>query len=127
LKGAIAKERLELLFRQSLDLDTDDAANHARAGAWFLGEENYGEAERCLARAFRLQRDNSFLAQRLAEVYNRTERPRDALAVLDLCLREGCDEPQVAWDAALAAFRLDQYDVMLTYLDRFEGMTDADV
>ena len=56
----------------------------------------------------------------------RSERPRDALAVLDLCLREGCDDAQVAWEAALAAFRLDQYDVQLTYLDKFESMTEAD-
>ncbi len=127
LAEAIPGDRLEKLFRQSLDLDTEDAANHARAGAYFLSEENFGEAERCLARGFRLQRTNSFLAQRLAEVYNRTERPRDALAVLDLCLREGSEDPQVAWDAALAAFRLEQYDVLLTYLDRFESMAEGDL
>ncbi len=126
MAGRIPKERVERLFRQSLDLDPHDASNHARAGAYFLGEENYGEAERCLARGFRLERNNGFMAQRLAEVYTKTERPRDALAVLDLCLREGCDDAQVAWEAALAAFRLDQYDVQLTYLDKFESMTEAD-
>jgi tetratricopeptide (TPR) repeat protein len=122
----IPKQRIEKLLRQSLDLDTDDPMNHARAGAYYLGEESYGEAERCLARGFRLQRGNSFLALRLAEVYNKTERPRDALAVLDLCLREGCEDAQVAWEAALSAFSLEQYDVQLTYLDRFETMTQAD-
>src|SRR5262249_55441905 len=73
------------------------------------------------------ERGNGFIAQRLAEVYTKTERPRDALAVLDLCLREGCDDAQVAWEAALAAFRLDQFDVQLTYLDKFESMTEGDV
>jgi tetratricopeptide (TPR) repeat protein len=126
MAGRIPRERVERLLRQALDLDPDDAGNFARAGAYFLSEGNYGEAERCLARGFRLQRDSGFLASRLAEVYNQTERPRDALAVLDLCLREGCGDAQVAWDAALAAFRLEQYDVMLTYLDRFEEMADAD-
>jgi tetratricopeptide (TPR) repeat protein len=126
LAGRIPRERVERLLRQALDLDPNDAGNFARAGAYFLGEGNYGEAERCLARGFRLQRNSSFLAERLAEVYNQTERPRDALAVLDLCLREGCEDAQVAWDAALAAFRLEQYDVMLTYLARFEEMADAD-
>jgi tetratricopeptide (TPR) repeat protein len=127
LAELIPRERVEGLLRQSLDLDPDDVGSFARAGAYFLSEGNFGEAERCLARGFRLQRGNGYLAQRLAEVYNQTERPRDALAVLDLCLREGCDDPQIAWEAALAAFRLDQYDVMLTYLDRFEEMTEADV
>jgi tetratricopeptide (TPR) repeat protein len=126
MAAALPKGRVEQLLRQALDLDPDDAGNFARAGAYFLGEGNFGEAERCLARGFRLQRDSGFLASRLAEVYNETERPRDALAVLDLCLREGCDEPPLAWDAALAAFRLEQFDVMLTYLDRFEEMTEAD-
>ncbi len=126
LAELVPKERIEKLLRQSLDLDTNDPGNHARAGAYFLGEENYGEAERCLARGFRLQRGNSFLALRLAEVYNQTERPRDALAVLDLCLREGCEDSQVAWEAALAAFRQEQYDVQLTYLDQFEKLTEAD-
>jgi tetratricopeptide (TPR) repeat protein len=126
LRELIAKERVEGLLREALDLDPEDAGNFARAGAYFLSEANFGEAERCLARGFRLQRDSSFLALRLAEVYNQTERPRDALAVLDLCVREGGDDPQVAWEAALAAFRLNQYDVMLTYLDRFEEMTEAD-
>jgi hypothetical protein len=58
----------------------------------------------------------------LAEIYRTTDRPRDGLAVLDLCLREGCDEPQVAWIAALSAVNLKQYQSVLTYLDRFESL-----
>ncbi len=126
VRTLIPRERVEALLRQALDLDPEGAGNFARAGAYFLSEADFGEAERCLARAFRLQRDNGFVARHLAEVYGQTERPRDALAVLDLCLREGCDDPQVAWDAALAAFRLGQYDAMLTYLDRYEQTAEAD-
>jgi tetratricopeptide (TPR) repeat protein len=126
MRELLPKERVEKLLRQALDLDPRDPGTYARAGAYFLSEANFGEAERCLARGFRLERSNSFLALRLAEVYNQTERPRDALAVLDLCVREGCDDPEVVWEAALGAFRLNQYDVMLTYLDRFEDMTEAD-
>jgi tetratricopeptide (TPR) repeat protein len=120
IKEQIPLDRLEQLFQRSLDLDRDDSRNFARAGAFYLSQENYGEAERCLARGFRLDRGSSFLALRLAEVYRQTERPRDALAVLDLCLREGCLDPQVAWEAGLVAYQLGQYDTLLAYLDRFE-------
>lgn len=118
----LTPEQLEQLFRQSLDLDANDAGNFARAGAYYLGLENMGEAERCLARGFRLRRDNGFLALRLADLYKRTDRPRDALAVVDLCLREGCQDPNVAFEAALIAFQVGQYEAQLTYLDRFEAL-----
>jgi tetratricopeptide (TPR) repeat protein len=122
LATQIDPTRLEQLFRQSLDLDKDDPGNYARAGLFYLGQEDLGEAERCLARSFRLVRSNGPIALRLAEVYKQTDRPRDALAVLDLCLREGSEDAQVAWDAALIAFHLEQYDALLTYLDRFEQL-----
>lgn len=121
-KELISVEQIEKLFRRSLELDPDNAGNFARAGAFYLDIENLGEAERCLARGFRLQRDNSFLALRLADVYKETERPRDALAVLDMCLRHGCEDPTIAWDAALTAMTVKQHDAQLTYLDRFEEL-----
>lgn len=118
----ITGEALESLFRQSLDLDPSAGANFARAGTYYLEQENYGEAERCLARGFRLLRSSAQLALRLAEVYSRTDRPRDALAVLDMALREGCDDPDVAWEAAVTANHVEQYDAAVTYLDRFDEL-----
>src|SRR5262249_46796334 len=79
-----------------------------------------GEAERCLARGFRLDRTSSFLALRLAEVYRQTDRPRDALMVLDMSLREGGDDPQLAHEAAMTALGLEQWDALVTYLERYE-------
>lgn len=118
----VAPERIDELFRQSLRLDPENPANFARAGAYYLEIEELGEAERCLSRGFRLARDSSFLALRLADVYRGTDRPRDALAVLDMALREGCDDPSVAWDAMMSALNLDQYDSLLAYSDKFEEM-----
>jgi tetratricopeptide (TPR) repeat protein len=122
LDPPIESDRIEALFRQSLDNDSDSAPNYARAGAFFLGRDNLGEAERCLARSFRLERNNSFAAARLADIYHRTERPRDALAVLDLCLREGCEDADIAWSAAMTAYQLEQFESMLTYLERYETL-----
>jgi tetratricopeptide (TPR) repeat protein len=118
----IPVDRVQRLFRASLGLDPFHVRNHSRAGDYYLHEGDLGEAERCLARGFRLDRNNSFLALRLAEVYRKTERPRDALAVLDMALREDSDDPQVAWEAALTAFNLQQWESTLTYIDCFEGM-----
>jgi tetratricopeptide (TPR) repeat protein len=115
-------KRLDSLFRKSLDLDPDNAPNHGRAGSFYLAQGNLGEAERCVARGFRLERNDSNLALRLAAIYQRTARPRDALGVLDLCLREGCQDASVAWQAAITAQELGQYEFSLTYLNRFESL-----
>ncbi|MCA9060495.1 MAG: hypothetical protein KDA85_18420, partial [Planctomycetaceae bacterium] len=118
----ITQDRTEQLFRRSLELDTTRARNYMRAGDHFQLAENQGEAERCFARAFRLERTDSMIVQRLAGLYRDTDRPRDALHVLDLALREGCDDPNIAFDAAMGAFQLEQYDATMTYMDRAEGL-----
>jgi tetratricopeptide (TPR) repeat protein len=116
----ITAERTEQLFRKSLELEPTRARNFQRAGDHFSAQDNQGEAERCYARAFRLNRTDGTIVRRLADLYNATERPRDALHVLDLSLREGSDDSQVAFDAAMLAFRLKQYDATLTYLERYD-------
>ncbi len=122
LDASISDERLEDLFRQSMDLDPHDGENFARAGIFHLEQENYGEAERCLARGFRLLRTSGHLALKLAEAYLRTDRPRDAVAVLDMALREGCKDADVAWEAAISANHIEQYEAVLTYLAKFDEL-----
>jgi tetratricopeptide (TPR) repeat protein len=122
LAEKITPERTEQLFRKSMELDSTKARNFLRAGDHFVSQDNSGEAERCFARAFRLDRVDGNIVRRLADLYNNTDRPRDALHVLDLSLREGSDDAQVAFDAAMLAFRLKQYDATLTYLQKFEDL-----
>ncbi len=117
---AVTVERVAELFRASLDLDPHNAFSHSQAGTFHLQQGNLGEAERCLSRACRLDRAASSPALQLAEVYSQTDRRRDGLAVLDMCLREGTQDPSVAWEAALYSYGLEQYEPMLTYLDRFD-------
>ena len=116
----IASDRIAELFRTSMDLDPNSAFSHAQAGAFHLQQGSLSEAERCLSRACRLDRAASSPALQLAEVYSQTDRRRDGLAVLDVCLREGTHDPDVAWEAALYAYGLEQYEPVLTYLDRFD-------
>ena len=113
-------DQLERMLRESLDLDPGHAGNFARAGAFFLQHGEMGEAERCYARSFRLDRTRSDVAVRLADLYNESDRARDALAVLDLCLREGCQDPAVYWQAGQIAFEQEKYDWVLTYYNRLE-------
>ena len=113
-------DQIEQMFRESLELDSNRHRNFARAADFFLYQENIGEAERCLARGLRLQRSDGELAIKLAKIYRRTERDRDALAVLDLCLREGCDDPDVLWEAGLTAYQAESYEAAVTYFDAYE-------
>jgi tetratricopeptide (TPR) repeat protein len=116
----ISSERISDLFRASMDLDPHSAFSHSQAGTFHLQQGNLSEAERCLSRACRLDRAASSPALQLADVYSQTDRRRDGLAVLDMCLREGTQDPDVAWEAALYAYGLEQYEPVLTYLDRFD-------
>ncbi|HZN63802.1 MAG TPA: hypothetical protein VFB66_00750 [Tepidisphaeraceae bacterium] len=120
LAGTTTPAELEALFRRAMDLDPDWAGGFSRAGTFFLGEGNEAEAERCLARAFRLDRSNEHVATQLADVYASTDRPGDALAVLDMCLREGTESGDLLWQAGVRASSLDRHESALTYLDRLE-------
>lgn len=117
----IDEKQLENWFRESLDLDQEMATNFGRAGDFFMLLENLGEAERCYARGCRLDRTNAELASKLAQVYRRTERERDALAVLDMAIRAGAQVPDLFWEAALSAKSLDQYESSLTYFQAYDN------
>ena len=113
-------DRLDELFRRSLDLNPDRPNNFARAGQFYLTVNRIGDAERCFARGFRLDRKNSLMAQRLADIYGSSDRQQDGLNVLDLCIREGCMEPQLFWQAAMTAQSLSRYQVLVSYLKTYE-------
>ncbi len=110
-------------YRASLDLNPDHARNHARAAEFFWSMDQEGDAERCWARSFRLNRTDSQVALRLARVYDATDRRADGLAVLDMCIREGVNEPNLFWDAGLSALTLERWELVVTYLDRYEEVS----
>lgn len=122
IAAQVSDEQVEKWFRKSLELDPDAPRGHLRAGNYFMAKGDVGEAERCYARGFRLQRDNAELAERLAEVYRQTDRAADALAVLDMAVREGAEHPDILWNATLLAMGEEQYEGALAYLDRYESM-----
>ena len=120
---AIPAVELEDLFRRAMDLAPQQATAFGRAGLFFLHQGNDAEAERCLARSFRLDRSSGFIARELADLYSHSDRPTDGLAVLDLCLREGAadaPDPEVLWKAGLAATTLGKWEAVVTYFSRME-------
>lgn len=121
---SISDEVLVTMFQRAMDMEVDSAKPFYRAGAFHFGRQNLSEAERCLARAFRLDRLHGTAARTLAKVYNYTDRPRDAMTVLDMCLREGSDDPNVAWEAAIQANSVEQFESVLTYLARLESLVE---
>ena len=121
MQERITVERAEQLHRRAMELAPDKPRVFLRAGQHFQAQYEYGEAERCLARAFRLDRRDGAIARNLSELYRATDRPKDALHVLDLSLREGSQDQQAAFDAGMLAFREGQYQASLTYLERYES------
>lgn len=116
-------DQIEKWFRASLDLDPENPRNHARAGQFHWSEGREGEAERCWSRSFRLNRSDSRVAQQLAFIYDSTDRRSDGLAILDMCIREGTDDADLFWSAAMSALALDRWELVVTYLDRFEQLS----
>lgn len=124
--NVVTLRRLEELFLKSLDLDADRTNNFIRAGQFYWSIDRQGDAERCFSRAFRLDRTSSLAVMRLAEIYSATDRAQDALSVLDLSIREGCDDPPVFWQAAMTAINLSRYQVATSYLLKYEKLTSEE-
>ncbi|HET6247090.1 MAG TPA: hypothetical protein VFE47_05265 [Tepidisphaeraceae bacterium] len=122
LADVITPAELESIFRLAMEKDPNRATVFARAAGFYLGENNAAKAEQCLARASRLDRSDAWVAQRLAELYSRSDRASDALTVLDLCVREGKPDPGVLYDAAMVALSLKRNELVVTYLDTLEKM-----
>ncbi|MFM7925524.1 MAG: tetratricopeptide repeat protein, partial [Planctomycetaceae bacterium] len=121
MQERITVERAEQLHRRAMELSPEKPRVFLRAGQHFQAQFEYCEAERCLARAFRLDRRDGAIARNLSELYRATDRPKDALHVLDLSLREGSQDQQAAFDAGMLAFREGQYQASLTFLERYES------
>jgi tetratricopeptide (TPR) repeat protein len=116
--SAISNDRLEQLVRKSLQIDSKGVNNNFRAAEVFEYIGNAGEAERCYARAFKLDRTRDDAALALSRIYSETDRLQDALYVLDLCIREGGDSGELLFEAALKAHALTQHELQVSFLQK---------
>jgi len=115
---SISNDRLEQLVRKSLQMDSTGVNNNFRAAEVFEYIGNAGEAERCYARAFKLDRTRDDAALALSRIYSETDRLQDALYVLDLCIREGGDSGELLFEAALKAHALTQHELQVSFLQK---------
>ena len=116
---SIENDRLDQLVRKSLQLDSSGVNNNYRAAEVFEYIHNMGEAERCYARAFKLDRSRADAAISLSRIYAITDRNTDAHYVLDLCIREGGDSLELYFEAAMRAHSLGMYELLVSYLNTF--------
>ncbi len=116
--SSISNDRLEQLVRKSLQMDASGVNNNFRAAEVFEYIGNAGEAERCYARAFKLDRTRDDAALALSRIYSETDRLQDALYVLDLCIREGGDSGELLFEAALKAHALTQHELQVSFLQK---------
>ena len=115
---SISNDRLEQLVRKSLQMEATGVNNNFRAAEVFEYIGNAGEAERCYARAFKLDRKRDDAALALSRIYSETDRLQDALYVLDLCIREGGDSGELLFEAALKAHALTQHELQVSFLQK---------
>ena len=115
---SISNDRLEQLVRKSLQMDATGVNNNFRAAEVFEYIGNAGEAERCYARSFKLDRTRDDAALALSRIYSETDRLQDALYVLDLCIREGGDSGELLFEAALKAHALTQHELQVSFLQK---------
>jgi hypothetical protein len=113
---------IEELYRESMSLAPDSAGVFARAGFYFLDHHNDAEGERCLSRAFRLDRGVERVADALATIYERSNRLEDGLFVRDLAIRQGVHSRRMLWLAAMEALQLRRSRQAVSYLDRLEEL-----
>lgn len=115
---SISNDRLEQLVRKSLQMEATGVNNNFRAAEVFEYIGNAGEAERCYARAFKLDRKRDDAALALSRIYSETDRLQDALYVLDLCIRVGGDSGELLFEAALKAHALTQHELQVSFLQK---------
>ena len=122
---SISNDRLEQLVRKSLQMEATGVNNNFRAAEVFEYIGNSGEAERCYARAFKLDRTRDDAALALSRIYSETDRLQDALYVLDLCIREGGDSAELLFEAALKAHALTQHELQVSFLQKLHERHSA--
>jgi tetratricopeptide (TPR) repeat protein len=124
--SGLSRETLEPMIKSSLLLGDKEAGNFFRAGIFWFSMGDRSEAEHCLARAFRLDRSNSDLANVLAQVYMENGQKADALAVLELCIREnGADATMYVSTAALA-MELERWQLAHTCMLKVKELAPED-
>ncbi|MDR1142339.1 MAG: hypothetical protein LBL62_11650 [Planctomycetaceae bacterium] len=106
---------LEEYAVKAFELEPNRLGVAITVGDVFKLHGNNREAQRYFARACQLDRLNDYAAENLAKLYEAAERPKDALATIDLYIQAGGQNPEIFWDGMQTAFRNDMPQEFLFY------------
>ena len=129
--GLPEPEELEKWITEALEKEPNRSGSATTAGMIFQSHGNNREAQRYFSRAAQIDRLNEVAATSLAQLYEEAERPKDALAAIELYIRAGGRHPGLLWQAMQIAFRSEMPLEFLSYYSAFtelsssNGMLDA--
>ena len=115
LLGIPSLEELELQAVRAFEKEPTRSGIATVAGMLCEANEHPREAQRYFSRACQIHRLNEFAAYRLAVLYEKSERPKDALAVVDLYLRAGGRDLALLWVGTQIAFKNRIFEPFLLY------------
>ncbi|MDO5565044.1 MAG: hypothetical protein Q4G59_00205 [Planctomycetia bacterium] len=125
--GLPDKETYFKWIEQAFALDPNNYKVAIAAGLMYRGNKQDREARRYFSRACQLARTNEFATNSLCELYAEADRPKDALAAIELYTRAGGRHPQLLLTAARIAFQNDMASQFLLYYDAYTKESQSDM
>ena len=113
--GLPEPEELEKWISDAFEKEPNRVGIATIAGMIFRAHGNNREAQRYFSRANQIDRLDTYVTTSLAELYAEAERPRDALATIELYIRAGGRNPGVLWQATQIAFDNEMPQEFLSY------------
>jgi tetratricopeptide (TPR) repeat protein len=115
-------EQLEKWIAEAFEKEPNRAGIATVAGMIFRANDNKREAQRYFSRATQIDRLNDYATVQLAELYEEAERPKDALATIELYTRAGGRHPGLLWQATQIAFRNEMPQEFLSYYTAYTAL-----
>ena len=112
-------EELEQWIAKAFELEPNRTGIATVAGIIFRAHGNNREAQRYFSRATQIDRRNDYATVSLAELYEEADRPKDAMATVELYIRAGGRHPGLLWQGMQIAFRNEMPQDFLLYYDAY--------
>ena len=122
--GLPTKSELEQMVSKAFEFDPNRVGVATTAGLIYRTHENSREAQRYFTRACQLDRLNDYATVSLAELYKEGDRPKDAIATIDVYLRAGGRHPGLLWEGMNLAFWNSAAQQFLLYYDLYRQQQD---
>ncbi len=118
-QGLPTDEELTRMAARAFELEPNRTGVATIAGLIAREFGDVREAQRFFARATQLDRVNEYATVSLAELYDEADRPKDAMAAIDLYTRAGGRHPGMLWKAMEIAFQNEMPQSFLLYYSAY--------